>query len=77
MPETREEVENSRARWAHRAATAELNRDYLYEKLRKLENRIRDTIVIGDHIDTDKLYSLRVMVPAQPRKTLRELRKRR
>jgi hypothetical protein len=39
-----------------------------YERNRLLENRVRNAIVIGEHIDTDKLYALRISVPKKPRK---------
>lgn len=75
MVESREQLETNRAYWANQAGHLRRERDFLYERLRKLENRVRETIVVGDHIDTDKLYALRQMVPNHPRKTITQKRK--
>lgn len=61
----------ARLRLSHAEKRANAN----YDKLRRLENRIRSTIVVGEHVDTDALYALRISVPTKPRPTLTELRK--
>jgi phage shock protein A len=58
------------ARESHRFKRG-FNREY--ERCRRLENKIRSTIVVGEPFDNDGLYQLRQMVPNKPRKTLRQL----
>lgn len=50
--------------------------DRLYTNLRRLENRVRNVIVVGEQVNTDDLYQLRILVPRKPRPTLVELRKK-
>lgn len=76
MTETREQLESARARLAHEASYLRRDRDKLYDKLRRLENKVRSTIVIGEQIDTDGLYELHRMVPAKPRPTRRQMHNR-
>jgi hypothetical protein len=47
----------------------------LYENNRRLENKIRETIVIGEEFDATGLLQLLRMIPKEPRATLRELQK--
>ena len=72
MPETREQLENSRARLAHENGHLRRTNKSLYNKLRRLENKVRNTIVVGERVDHDELYALRKMVPAKPRSTKRK-----
>lgn len=65
---TSEEYEHDLAVLRSKLSTAEHGHAKWYEKNRLLENRVRQAIVIGSRIDTDKLYALRVSVPKQPRK---------
>lgn len=76
MTETRDELELSRSRLAFAADYQTRRANGLYEKLRRLENKVRDTIVVGESFNSDGLYELRQMVPSKPRPTLTQLRKR-
>ena len=65
---TADEYESELARLRTRLDWAERAAKRWYERNRRLENRVRNAIVIGEHIDTDKLYALRVSVPKGARK---------
>lgn len=66
--ETREQLESHRARLAHQNSRLQRDVVKLHNRLRRLENKVRKTIVIGETIDADGLYQLRQMVPNTPRK---------
>lgn len=70
MAETRDQLESHRARLAHEVSGLRRDRINLHNRLRRLENKVRSTIVIGERIDADGLYALRQMVPNKPRKKL-------
>lgn len=70
-----EELELALSRKSAEAYREKKRADNYYNQLRRLENRVRKTIVVGEHIDTDELYALRISVPRNPRPTLTELRK--
>lgn len=65
---TADDYERMLARMRTELTAAQRGYAHFYEKNRLLENRIRAAIVIGERLDTDKLYALRVSVPKQPRK---------
>lgn len=71
------DLESQVARLSMRASRAERDRDRLYDKLRRLENAIRDTVVIGQPYNNDGLLDLLRRVPKKPRKTRTEMRKSR
>jgi len=73
---TYEELELQVSQLHHRWFTQKHRADNLYDKLRRLEGKVRTTIVVGEHVDSDELYQLRRMVPNRPRPTLRELRRK-
>src|ERR1051326_3245044 len=74
---TRDELESSRAHLMRENDSLRKRNAKLYDKLRLLENAVRDTIKVGERIDTDKLYQLRMRVPATPRPTTKQLRAKR
>ena len=76
MKETRDQVENSRARYAHEASRQRMRADSLYMKLRALENAVRNA-TREIHPDTrhNAIQDLGRMVPKHQRKTLTELRR--
>ena len=75
--ETYEELELSRARLAREAHHQRRRADYLYTRLRLLENKVRDAITRGGMPDEMKLDELAWLarIPSKPRPTLSELRK--
>jgi hypothetical protein len=68
MSETREQLESSRARLAHENSSLRRQLKLRHEQLRRLESKVRRTIVVGSNVDFDELYQLRQMVPNKPRK---------
>lgn len=65
--ETYEQLETSRARIAHENGHLRKSNKYLYDRLRRLENKVRTTIIVGEPFNNDGLYQLRQMVPTKPR----------
>lgn len=68
-----EELESRIARALHERDSARRAQRALYERNRRLENKIRDTIVVGENFNASGLYQLRQMVPNKPRRTWRQL----
>lgn len=72
---TLEELESELARTHRELFTAKKNVALYYEQLRRLENRVRKTIVVGEHTDSENLYILVRSIPRKPRLTMNEIKK--
>jgi hypothetical protein len=64
------DMETLLARRTGEAASYRRSLKKTHNRLRLLENRVRNVVVVGERIDTDALYALRQMVPNKPRKKL-------
>lgn len=63
-----DELQGTIARLASELETHRRGHKRYYERTRLLENAIRDTIRVGERVDTDKLLALRSRVPKTRRK---------